>query len=161
MFDVNDDAKGGFRRIEILTGPSRRRRWSAEEKGRIVAETLEPGARVSEVARRWQVCPQQVFGWRCQARQAAAAEPSKPSAVQTRNFVPIVSERAPAAAAVRQPVAAPVIKVELAGAVVHISELGDGVALAAVLRAIRLQKLSCRMCALVNQGVELGPLVIT
>jgi hypothetical protein len=34
-------------------------------------------------------------------------------------------------------VAAPVIKVELAGAVVHISELGDGVALAAVLRAIR------------------------
>ena len=48
MVDVNDDAKGGFRRIEVLTGPGRRRRWSAEEKARIVADTLEPGARVSE-----------------------------------------------------------------------------------------------------------------
>jgi transposase-like protein len=46
MYDVNDDAKGGFRRIEILTGRGRRRRWSPEEKGRIVAETLEPGAQV-------------------------------------------------------------------------------------------------------------------
>ena len=31
MVDVNDDAKAGFRRIEVLTGPGRRRRWSAEE----------------------------------------------------------------------------------------------------------------------------------
>jgi transposase len=38
MFEISDDAKGGFRRVEILTGPSRRRKWSAEEKGRIVAE---------------------------------------------------------------------------------------------------------------------------
>ena len=30
MFEINDDAKGGFRRVEILTGPSRRRKWSAE-----------------------------------------------------------------------------------------------------------------------------------
>jgi transposase len=40
MFDVNDDAKGGFRRIEILTGLERWRPWSAEEKGQVVAETL-------------------------------------------------------------------------------------------------------------------------
>ncbi|MDT8333926.1 transposase [Roseomonas gilardii] len=31
---------------------------------RIVEEALVPGAVVAEVARRWQVCPQQVFGWR-------------------------------------------------------------------------------------------------
>jgi transposase len=52
MFDVNDDAKDNFGRVEVLTGPGRRRRWSADEKARIVAETLAPGARVSEVARR-------------------------------------------------------------------------------------------------------------
>ena len=69
MFDFNDDAKGEYRRVEILTGPGRRRRWSAEEKARIVEETLVPGARVSEVARRWQVCSQQVFGWRRAARR--------------------------------------------------------------------------------------------
>ena len=69
MFDVSDDAKGEFRRVEVLTGPGRRRRWSADEKARIVAETLVPGARVSEVARRWQICSQQVFGWRRAMRQ--------------------------------------------------------------------------------------------
>jgi transposase len=47
--------------IEVPTGPVRRRRWSEEEKARIVAETLAVGMSVSEVARRWQVCPQQVF----------------------------------------------------------------------------------------------------
>ena len=64
MFDVKDDAKGGFRRVEVLTGPARRRRWSTEDNARIVTETLVPGACVSEVARRWQVSSQQVFGWR-------------------------------------------------------------------------------------------------
>ena len=69
MFDVKDDAKGEYRRVEVLVGPGRRRRWSAEEKARVVEESLVPGARVSEGARRWQVCSQQVFGWRRVARQ--------------------------------------------------------------------------------------------
>lgn len=137
MYDVNDDAKGGFRRIEILTGPGRRRRWSAEEKGRIVAETLEPGARVSEVARRWQNCPQQVFGWRSAARQAEAPKPSNPAAKQRCDFVPVVSGAAPVAASARKTAAAPIIEVKLAGAVVRVSGLGDGTELTAVLRAIR------------------------
>lgn len=59
---VSDDAKVEFRRIEVLTGAVRRRRWSAEEKGRIIAETLQVSASVTEVGRRWQVCPQQVLG---------------------------------------------------------------------------------------------------
>jgi hypothetical protein len=52
MDSVNDDAKGvGYRRVEVLTGPGRRRSWSDDEKARIVAETAEPGAKVTEVAR--------------------------------------------------------------------------------------------------------------
>ena len=48
---VNTDA------LKVLTGPGLRRRWvEADQKARIVAETLVPGARVSEVARRWQIC---------------------------------------------------------------------------------------------------------
>ena len=58
MDSINTDAKG-FRRVEVLTGPARRRRWSAAEKARIVAETLVPGASVSDVARRWQLSSQQ------------------------------------------------------------------------------------------------------
>ena len=81
MFDVNDDAKGEFRRVEVLMGPGRRRRWSADEKARIVAETLVPGARVSEVARRWQVCSQQVFGWRRAMRRKRHLNCTFPDAV--------------------------------------------------------------------------------
>src|SRR3984957_19769783 len=94
MFDFSDDAKGEFRRVELLTGPGRRRRWSAEEKAQIVAETLVPGARVSEVARRWHVCSQQVFGWRRAMRQAPPSASKKSTAP---SFVAIVSDAIPPA----------------------------------------------------------------
>jgi len=125
MVDVNDDARdGGYRRVEVLTGPGRRRRWSDESKARIVAETLAPGAVVSEVARRWQVCPQQVFGWRRAMRHAPVA----------LSFAPIVAE---AAAAVAAPSASAPLEVELAGAVLRVPPGVDAALLTTVLRAIR------------------------
>jgi transposase len=51
-----------------VLGVERRRRWSTDEKARLVAETLAPGARVSEVARRNDVAPSLLFTWRRQAR---------------------------------------------------------------------------------------------
>src|SRR5271155_790988 len=56
-------------RLEVITGTGRRRRFSDDDKARIVEETLAPGAVVSEVARRHGLSPQQLFGWRRQARQ--------------------------------------------------------------------------------------------
>ena len=41
-----------YRRIEVITGQSRRRRWTREEKAWIIAEGFEAGANISEVARR-------------------------------------------------------------------------------------------------------------
>jgi transposase len=138
MFEINDDAKGGFRRVEILTGPGRRRKWSAEEKGRIVAETLEPGARVSEVARRWQVCPQQIFGWRREARQEPQALLEGQLGQPRQDFVPIVTGQHPVAVAERVAPTPAVIEVKLAGAVIRVvSGSDDGTQLAAVLRAVR------------------------
>jgi transposase len=52
------------RRIELITGTGRRRRWSSDDKARIVEESLKPGANVSEVARRNGLSPQQLFSWR-------------------------------------------------------------------------------------------------
>jgi transposase len=49
---------------EVLSGPERRRCWSAEEKLRIVAETEQPGRSVSLVARRYGIAPNQLFRWR-------------------------------------------------------------------------------------------------
>jgi transposase len=55
-----------------VLGVERRRRWSKDEKARIVEETLIPGAVVSEVARRHAVAQSLLFTWR---RQARAEEP--------------------------------------------------------------------------------------
>jgi hypothetical protein len=52
-----------FRRVEVLTGTPRRRRWSAAEKAAIVVESLRPGAVTSEIALRYGVlviCAQKV-----------------------------------------------------------------------------------------------------
>jgi transposase len=55
-------------RVEVLGGVERRRRWSRDDKARIVEETLAPGARVSEVARRHGISASLVFTWRRQSR---------------------------------------------------------------------------------------------
>lgn len=51
-------------RVEIITGIQRRRRYTAEEKVRLVEQTLQPGMTVSAVARLHGVSPSLLFGWR-------------------------------------------------------------------------------------------------
>jgi len=51
-------------RVEIITGPERRRRWSAEQKRAIVAESLARGVVVTEIARRMDIRPGQIYRWR-------------------------------------------------------------------------------------------------
>jgi transposase len=55
-------------RVEVITSVERRRRWSAAEKERLVAATLEPGASVSAIAREAGVHPGQLYGWRRELR---------------------------------------------------------------------------------------------
>jgi transposase len=54
-------------RVEIITGPERRRRWSDEEKLQLVEEACRPGHSVSQVARQRGVSASQLFAWRRQA----------------------------------------------------------------------------------------------
>jgi transposase len=73
--DRSDDTKevsasARPRRIELITGVERRRKWSVQEKVEIIAESLVEGAVVSEVARRHGLSPQQLFGWRARLRDA-------------------------------------------------------------------------------------------
>jgi transposase len=125
---MRDLKGGGYRRVEVLTGPGRRRTWDEATKARVVAESYAPGAVVSAVARRWQIAPQQLFTWRREAR-AAGLEASRGEAA----FVPIVAE--PLAAEVAGSKA--IIEVVLAGAVVRVSPGVDPALLTAVLRAVR------------------------
>lgn len=93
MGDASLDAShqaSTYQRIELITGDARRRRWTAEEKAAIVAESLKPGAQVSEIARRHGVNRGLVWTWRRQARQQfAGSEPG---------FVPVRIVDAPAPA---------------------------------------------------------------
>jgi transposase len=54
-------------RVEIITSPERRRRWSDEEKLQLVAEACQPGNSVSQVARKRGISASQLFGWRRKA----------------------------------------------------------------------------------------------
>jgi len=64
--------------LEVPADRSGRRRWSAEVKGRLVRESLAPGATVSGMARRHGLMPQQLTRWRRLARQGRLALPEAP-----------------------------------------------------------------------------------
>lgn len=70
------EPEGEVRRFEVINGAIGRRRWSGDERARILEETLVPGAVVSAVARRHGLTPQQLFTWRREARKAAEVLPA-------------------------------------------------------------------------------------
>lgn len=65
--------------VTVLSGPERRRRWSAWEKARVVEKSLQPGAVVKAVARRHAVHPNLLHHWRRQVRQAANRQVGAPA----------------------------------------------------------------------------------
>jgi transposase len=58
-------------RVEVTTRTERRRRWSAEEKLRIVRETLRPGAVAQVVADQHGIGTGLLYTWRKQMLKAA------------------------------------------------------------------------------------------
>ena len=123
-----------FSRVLGVGGVGRRRR-----RGGIVAETLRAGATVTEVARRRQICPQQVWGWRREAREGRLTLPVEvASTAELPSFVPIVTEhteRRSAMGSASGAVAA--IEIRLAEAVVRVPAGTDPRLLGEVLRAVR------------------------
>jgi transposase len=50
--------------ITLLTGPEPRRRWSDDERRRILAAAFTPGAIVATVARQFEVSTSLIYKWR-------------------------------------------------------------------------------------------------
>ena len=74
-------------RVEVITSVQRRRRWSAEEKARMVQETYAPGMTVSLVARQHGIAPNQLFSWRrLYAEGALSAVSAGEELVPARNW---------------------------------------------------------------------------
>ena len=78
-------------RVEIITRPERRRRWSDEEKLRLVAEACRRGNSVSRVAHEHGLSASQLFGWRRKAlaKGLVTDHRSEPSAAPALTFAPV------------------------------------------------------------------------
>jgi transposase len=115
-----------LRRVEVLTGAPRRRRWSAAEKAAIVAESLAPGAVASTVALRHGLHRNQLYMWRRELRSGALAN----RGLALPDFVPIVPESRAASRAA-------LIEIEIGSAVLRADA---GVDLALLGKIVRLLK---------------------
>jgi len=128
-----DPKSEDIRRIEVITGVGRRRRWTIEAKARIVAESCAGGASVSEVARRHGIRPQQLFGWRHQARAGGLTG----NADHPPAFVPIAAEASCGSMRVPMGATGSAIEIEIAGAIVRVRGSVPGAVLAEVLTAVK------------------------
>ena len=115
-----------FRRVEVLTGTPRRRRWSDAEKAAIVAESVAPGAKSSDIALRYGLHRNQLYDWRRQFRSAAVAD----AGFVASDFVPVVAENQGGSARAA-------IEIEIGGATLRV---GAGVELGFLGKVLRLLK---------------------
>ncbi len=126
-------------RAEVITSVERRRRWSREEKERLVAASLEAGANVSEVARGAGVHVSQLFRWRKELCQRGAASVAP--------LVPVNIVQSPPASEAEEPTPIPtparrhkrqgIIEIELGGGHrIRVDGDVDGDALRRVLDAL-------------------------
>ncbi len=137
------ELKPSLRRVEVITGTGRRRQFSANDKARIIEETLAPGAVVSEVARRYGLLPQQLFTWRRLARQPVVSEPTPeppmfvPAVVDT-STPPSEPRRRRSRRGHKTAESAGMIEMKIGGVAVRISRGADTETVAAVIRALKV-----------------------
>lgn len=120
-----------FQRIEVITGTGRRRQWPDDVKAAIVAETLQEGAVITEIARRHRVSASQIFTWRKKARERTAA-----LTAEATSFAPVVMQDPSVQPASSGPLSSPpMIEVEINGARLRIPPTASRDTIFAVIEA--------------------------
>jgi transposase len=120
-----------FRRVEVISGVARRRRWPRSEKARIVAESYAPGASATAVAIRHGLHRNQIFAWRRQLRHHAALV-----GAEAPEFVP-VRLASPAETVAAMLAGSSRIEVIAAGLTIRLGAGFDGGDLRRVLQIVR------------------------
>ena len=120
----------GTRRMDVLPAGPARRHWPEETRARIVAESMEPGANVSDVARRNDILPQQLYAWRRAAKERMEAG-------RGAAFVPAVVEKPdPPSCATSADFAE--IRIELSGVVIRVPDGASADHIERVLLAVQV-----------------------
>lgn len=140
--DVRRDAhldapyEGFAGRMEVSSGPTGRRRWPEEVKARITAESLMPGARVAEVARRHGTTRGQIYDWRRFAREGLLALPA-PAGSEPAFAAIVVEEPASRSRPTKRPAGAAVLEIVIGDVVIRAPRGADEEQLARAIRAAR------------------------
>jgi len=127
-----------YRRVEVITGRRRRQDWTADQKARIVAESFQPGANISEVARRNGVNRGLLGVWRKQARVAVVPVAPVPlfATVQIEDGAAVHDASVPAARKAVGPRPGQII-VEISDATVRVPNGVDPATLGVLIQALR------------------------
>ena len=130
------------RRLEVFTGSGRRRTWTPGQKGEILAESYASGEKVSAVARRHGLTPQQLFGWRREAqRRARRRAANDEAALRGTAFAPVVVEEAlrrTEASIGPDPIGGPsIVEIVIGDATVRVAPGIDAATLTTVLRVVK------------------------
>ena len=128
---------GSYQRVEVITGARRRRSWSESEKARIVAESEEPEANVSEVARRNGVSRGLLTVWRRRARSEGEERRSAGAFAEVRIVGDATSEMMAIADNRTSRLALERIEIAIADATVRVPAGVDALTLERVLAALR------------------------
>jgi transposase len=130
------DSTGAPGRIEVIIGHERRRRYSDEDKARLVAEAAQPGQGVHAVARRHGVCSSLLYRW----RRDGVGAPWPAAAAQRLIPVQVAAEHREAPAPPRPETVRVERLVEITlpnGCSVRVDQHVDGKALRRIVAALR------------------------
>ncbi len=130
--------RSGFAgRIEVRESATGRREWPQAVKGRIVRESLEPGASVKDVARRHGIAPQQLTTWRRAAREGRLVLPDDPAADGGFGFAALVVAEEPVLSVPMDSTApAPVVEIVLDGVVIRLDGATPAMRIAEIASAL-------------------------
>jgi transposase len=125
---------GGVSRLEVIEGPTGRRRRTEAERARIAAESLVPGASVTDVARRHGTTRWQVYDWRKKLRTGQLVVPESVAALPM--FAELVVEGAAAEMPAEMEVSTGV-EIVVGDVVIRVGADADAVLLTRSIRAAR------------------------
>ena len=130
---LDGSSGGGVSRLEVIEGPTGRRQRTKEERARIAAESLLPGAKVADVARLHGTTRWQVYDWRKKLRAGQLMVPESVAGL------PMFAELLVEGATAQAPAAcgAPELEIVVGEVVIRVPAGADEGQLTRAIRAVR------------------------